>query len=109
RRIAGMALEDELDAVEAELADRFGPLPPPFVRLLKTARIRVRATACAIDRVETREDKIMLMRGGDYLQRSGRFPRMNSDDATIRLDEILDELCRWRVSPENSLKMPKKR
>jgi len=109
RRIAGMALEDELDAVEAELADRFGPLPPPFVRLLKTARIRVRATACGIDRVETREDKIMLMRGGDYLQRSGRFPRMNSDDATIRLDEILDELCRWRVSPENSLKMPKKR
>ena len=109
RRIAGMATEEELNALEAELADRFGPLPPPFVRLLKTARIRVRATACAIDSVETKEDKIMLMRNGDYLQRDKRFPRMTSDGATARLDEILTELNHWRVIPEKGQKTAKNR
>jgi len=109
RRIAGLATEEELDAIEAELADRFGPLPPPFVRLLKTARIRVRATACAIDSVETKEDKIMLVRNGDYLQRENKFPRMASEDSTARLDEILAELNHWHGSPEKGQKTSKNR
>ena len=59
--------------------------------------------------METKEDKIMPMRNGDYLQRDKRFPRMTSDGATARLDEILTELNHWRVIPEKGQKTAKNR
>ncbi|MGW1676402.1 transcription-repair coupling factor [Saccharopolyspora sp. NPDC002376] len=40
RKLAAAVDEDALDAVRAELVDRYGPLPEPVERLLKVARFR---------------------------------------------------------------------
>ncbi|MBQ0925740.1 transcription-repair coupling factor [Saccharopolyspora endophytica] len=40
RKLAAAANPDDLEAVRAELTDRYGPLPEPVERLLKVARFR---------------------------------------------------------------------
>ncbi|MDA3648050.1 transcription-repair coupling factor [Saccharopolyspora indica] len=42
RKLAAAADEEALEAVRAELVDRYGPLPEPVERLLKVARFRQR-------------------------------------------------------------------
>ncbi|HPC81753.1 MAG TPA: transcription-repair coupling factor [Thermoanaerobaculaceae bacterium] len=51
RRVAGARDEAEIDRVAEELADRFGPPPPPLVNLLIHQRLRRRAEAAGIVRV----------------------------------------------------------
>ena len=89
RRLAGTATESELDALRLEWRDRFGPLPPPAERLLEVARLRLRAAARHIGSIEVREDKVMMMRGKEYLTRGHRFPRLQKMDAGGRLQELL--------------------
>jgi transcription-repair coupling factor (superfamily II helicase) len=92
RKIAEAASPADLDAVESELLDRFGPLPPPAGRLLKVARIRVLAAAAGIRQVETRDDRLMLVKGQDFLKTGPHFPRLRGTSADDRLDEIIRHL-----------------
>ncbi len=89
RKIAAAATEAEILEFCAEFRDRFGPVPPPLDRLLKVALLRIVAAGREIRSVEVRGDKVMMMRGTDYLTKSGRFPRLTSAGATARLDELL--------------------
>jgi transcription-repair coupling factor (superfamily II helicase) len=52
KRMAGAADAERLDDLEAELVDRFGPLPPPAKTLLAVHRLRQRAAALGIRRFE---------------------------------------------------------
>ena len=52
KRMAGATDTDGLDDFEAELIDRFGPLPPPSKTLLVVHRLRQRAVALGIRRFE---------------------------------------------------------
>ncbi len=52
KRMAGAGDTDRLDDLEAELIDRFGPLPPPSKTLLVVHRLRQRAAALGIRRLE---------------------------------------------------------
>ena len=88
-RIAACAREEEIDDVEAELADRFGPPPPALRRLLALARVRCAAAAAGVTRVETRGAKIMMSRGRDYLMFAKRFPRFHAEDPDGKLAELL--------------------
>jgi transcription-repair coupling factor (superfamily II helicase) len=60
KRLAGAADEAEVDALGAELADRFGPLPEPVDRLLDVVRIRVAARALGVEKVEAGEGIALL-------------------------------------------------
>lgn len=51
RRLAGATQEEQIDEVEHELIDRFGPYPQPVVSLLKIAKVRVRAKALDLTEV----------------------------------------------------------
>ncbi|MDX6284926.1 MAG: hypothetical protein QOG53_411 [Frankiales bacterium] len=51
RRIAGAAEDAEVDAVRAELIDRFGPPPPPVDNLLAVARLRVAARRAGLTEI----------------------------------------------------------
>ena len=39
--------------------------------------------------METREGKVMLVRGGDYLMKGTRFPRLAGATPDTQLDEII--------------------
>ncbi|MGE3395003.1 MAG: TRCF domain-containing protein [Steroidobacteraceae bacterium] len=52
KRIAAAADEPELDELTAELVDRFGPLPPPAVALLRLARLRLAARALGVRKLD---------------------------------------------------------
>ena len=52
KRMAGTADRERLDDLEAELVDRFGPLPPPAKTLLIVHQLRQRAAALGIRRLE---------------------------------------------------------
>jgi transcription-repair coupling factor (superfamily II helicase) len=48
RRIAQVDAVGAIEAVRAELADRYGPLPPPVERLLEVASFRAQARAAGL-------------------------------------------------------------
>ena len=50
--MAGAAHDAGLDDLQAEMIDRFGPLPPPARTLLQIHRLRNRALALGIRRLE---------------------------------------------------------
>lgn len=94
RRLAAAVSMEEVEQFERELRDRFGDLPEPLRRLLLIARIRIAAAQSKISEIEVREDKVMIMRGGDYIMPGGRFPRLKAKNATKRLEELLNWISR---------------
>jgi transcription-repair coupling factor (superfamily II helicase) len=51
RRLADVAAQSDVDAIEAELIDRFGPLPEEAQSLLKVAALRAQAKALGVTEV----------------------------------------------------------
>ena len=60
RRIAGAVDDADLDAVAAELLDRYGPLPAPVVTLFEVARLRVLARAAGLTDIVAAGSQIRL-------------------------------------------------
>jgi transcription-repair coupling factor (superfamily II helicase) len=52
KRMAAAGENAELDDLQAEMTDRFGPLPPPAITLLQVHRLRLRAARLGIRRME---------------------------------------------------------
>ncbi len=52
KRIASAESGDQLDDLQVEMIDRFGLLPPPAKRLFVTARLKLRATALGICKLD---------------------------------------------------------
>ena len=88
RKIAQSTERAEIVALERELRDRFGPVPKTVELLLLAAEIKQLASGCGVTRVETKGDKLMLTREGDFIQLGGKFPRLIKKSAAARLKEI---------------------
>jgi len=69
--------------------DRFGPLPLEVSNLLMLERIRRAAAAKGITKVETRAERLMMTRQGDFLLIGHRFPRLTASRPASKLSEIL--------------------
>ena len=52
KRLTGVTSDDALADLAAELADRFGPLPPEAQQLIETVRLRVAARTLGIEKIE---------------------------------------------------------
>ncbi|MCC7426067.1 MAG: transcription-repair coupling factor [Alphaproteobacteria bacterium] len=52
RRIGNLATDAEIDAFAAELADRFGPVPPEVLNLLQVVAIKAQCRSAGVDRLE---------------------------------------------------------
>jgi transcription-repair coupling factor (superfamily II helicase) len=94
RQLSEIGTKEELDQLRKNWRDRFGPLPEPVENVLLLAEIKLAAAACRITCVETREDKLMLKRGGDYILVDGKFPRLTSGAPNLNLREIFSLLQR---------------
>ncbi len=88
RKVAQATEKPALEALQKELRDRFGPLPPPVELLLLLAEIKILASERAVTVIEVKEDKLMLTRQGDFITLGGKFPRLTKKDAKGRLKEI---------------------
>ncbi len=80
RRLARAGSSDDIDALSAELRDRFGPLPLPAATLLDVARLRVTGAALALQHVLIQGDEARLT------FRAGAAPRLTG--LTRALDEV---------------------
>lgn len=99
RRLASITREAQLNDIEAELRDRFGPLPEPAARLLMLSRIRLAGSARRIDRIEVSGEKVMLTRDRDFIMTGGKFPRLPSGSASEQLSALLDMVSALPVKP----------
>ena len=89
RRLAEVSTQEALDALRKTWRDRFGPLPEAAENLLLMTEIKLAAAARKITQVEAREGKLILTRGGDYVQIGGKFPRLSATTPGEQLREIL--------------------
>jgi len=92
RRIAEITTAEQLEGLIKEWRDRFGPFPEAVENLIIFTRIKLAAAKEDITRVETREDKLMLTRRGDFILVAGKFPRLVAPEIEKRLPEILELL-----------------
>jgi transcription-repair coupling factor (superfamily II helicase) len=88
RKLAQAADKPSLEALQKEMRDRFGPLPPPVELLLAVAELKILASERNITSVEVKEDKVMLTRNRDFITLGGKFPRLTKKNAEGRLKEI---------------------
>lgn len=89
RALAEATTQEQLDRLRATWRDRFGRLPDAVENLLALSSARLVAAGRKITRVEVRERKLMLTRGGDYVLIGGKFPRLASESPVERLRELL--------------------
>lgn len=94
RRLALAESPERLKELEAELTDRFGKFGDEVRALLLVTAIRVAAERKGVVSVETDGTKLKILRGAsgrrdDFVQLSGRFPRLSAPRPLARLKEIL--------------------
>jgi transcription-repair coupling factor (superfamily II helicase) len=88
RKLAQATDKPALDALQKELRDRFGPLPPPVELLLAVGELKILASEKAVTVIEVEADKLKITRRGDFIQLGGKFPRLTKKEAKARLKEI---------------------
>jgi transcription-repair coupling factor (superfamily II helicase) len=89
RALAVAADTEAIEGLASSWRDRFGPLPQEIRHLLVAERIRRTAASKGITKVETRGERLMLTRRGDFLLIGHRFPRLTASKAASKLSEIL--------------------
>jgi transcription-repair coupling factor (superfamily II helicase) len=88
RKLAQATDRPALDALQKELRDRFGPLPPPVELLLAVGELKILAGEKAVTSIEVEEDKLKITWHGDFITLGGKFPRLTKKEAGARLKEI---------------------
>src|SRR5438552_1019141 len=100
RRIAGLALLDDLAGLREELRDRYGPPPDPVRNLLHGVEIKLRAAKAGATEVRARGPELRVVMGRD-IQPDERtrvlrsFPKAQAGQRQIRLS-VLDVKADWR-------------
>ena len=95
RALAEATTQEQLDKLRSVWRDRFGRLPDAVENLLTLSAARLVAAARKITRVEVRDRKLMLTRGGDYILIDGKFPRLLAAAPAERLRELLAVLRKF--------------
>jgi transcription-repair coupling factor (superfamily II helicase) len=88
RKLAQANEKPLLDALQKELRDRFGPLPPPVELLLAVGELKILACEKVVTAIEVEDDKLKITRRGDLVQLGGKFPRLTKKEPKARLKEI---------------------
>ncbi len=88
RKLAQATDKPALDALQKELRDRFGPLPPPVELLLTVGELKILASEKGVSVIEVESDKLKITQRGNFIQLGGKFPRLTKKEAKARLKEI---------------------
>jgi transcription-repair coupling factor (superfamily II helicase) len=101
RRLARARTAGDLAAFRQELTDRFGPMPPPVVRLVEVAELRLTAEAAGVASM-SRENGQLVVRFGEGLSRAtamrllagGGLPGVKPSDVTFASNQVRIRLPR---------------
>ena len=88
RKLAQAETKSDVDALGKELRDRYGKWPKPVELLLAATELKLLAGERGLDAIETKGDKLMLHRRGDFIQLGGKFPRLMKTEPLAVLREI---------------------
>jgi transcription-repair coupling factor (superfamily II helicase) len=88
RKLAQATDKAALEALQKELRDRFGPLPQPAELLLTVGELKILAAEKNVTSIEVEDDKLKIIRSGDFIQLGGKFPRLSKKEPKARLKEI---------------------
>ena len=97
RRLAELGSMAQIDEMEQELADRFGPLPVPARNLMYQLRLKALARDAGVGTITIDNGRLVLRSGGgDYPNRE-RLRRVLSERAAVsRRDVWLPQVSGWR-------------
>ncbi|KIE59025.1 transcription-repair coupling factor [Methylacidiphilum kamchatkense Kam1] len=89
RQLAEALSLGELEEIKKGWKDRFGAWPEPVENLFSITEIRLMGAAKGIERVESDQDKLKLMRHREYLfTAQGKFPRLIESDTKTKIMQI---------------------
>ena len=88
RKLAQAETKADVEALGRELRDRYGKWPKPVELLLVATELKLLAGERGLDAIETKGDKLMLHRRGDFIQLGGKFPRLMKTEPLAVLKEI---------------------
>jgi transcription-repair coupling factor (superfamily II helicase) len=88
KKLSGVNSPQELDLLRKAWRDRFGVLPKAVEHLLLMAEIKLAASSRKIVKLEVKEGKLILTRGGDFILINGKFPRLVSGRPVAMLNEL---------------------
>ena len=88
RKLAQANEKPLLDALQKELRDRFGPLPPAAELLLAVGELKILASEKGVTSIEVEEDKLKITRQNNFITLGGKFPRLTKKDTKGRFKEI---------------------
>ena len=91
-QLARACTTDDVDDLDRQWRDRFGPLPREVSYLRTVHKIRILATRRNISNVELSGQKLMLTRNNDYILDNKRFPRLQKIKPADKLREALHML-----------------
>jgi transcription-repair coupling factor (superfamily II helicase) len=101
RRLARARSAGDLGAFRQEVTDRFGPMPPPVVRLVEVAELRLAAEAAGVASM-AREEGQLVVRFGEGMTRAtamrllsgGGLPGVKPSDVTFASNQVRIRLPR---------------
>ncbi|HEX5589051.1 MAG TPA: transcription-repair coupling factor, partial [Candidatus Limnocylindrales bacterium] len=101
RRLARARTPGDLAAFRQEVTDRFGPMPPPVVRLVEVAELRMAAEGAGVSSI-SREEGNLVVRFGAGLSRAtamrllgpGALPGMRPSEVTFASNQVRIRLPR---------------
>jgi len=101
RRLASAVSAAEIQDLRQEWRDRFGPLPPAVENLLTLAEVRIAAAERRIDRIQVRDERVIMRRGEEVIKPGRRFPRLPPGPVEVRLRGLLEIIAGCPVPEQN--------
>jgi transcription-repair coupling factor (superfamily II helicase) len=89
QRMSALATKQEISMMKREIKDRFGKLPEEVQRLMLIAELRIIAAGAGIKSVIVRNRQVMLAKEKDYLTFNNRHPRLDAEETTPMLKELI--------------------
>ena len=104
RRLAEIEDEREIDAFAAELADRFGKLPPEVEHLLQVVAIKALSRLANVEKVEAGPKGVVLaFRDNTFANPEALIKYIRDSDARVRPDQKVVFFADWE-KPVDRLK-----